>query len=72
MSICIHVCRLFYLTGDDLLQIGMLSVGHRKELLVGVASSNYHRDNTQASNNTTYIATCIYIKIYYIEYDKLV
>ncbi len=26
--------RLFLLTGDDLLQIGILSVGHRKELLV--------------------------------------
>ena len=57
----VHVSRLFYLTGDDLLQIGVLSVGHRKELLVGVAPSNYNRDNTQASNSTTYIhvATCI-------------
>jgi hypothetical protein len=26
--------RLFLLTGDDLLQIGVLSVGHRKEILV--------------------------------------
>ena len=26
--------RLFLLTGDDLLQIGMLSVGHRREMLV--------------------------------------
>ena len=26
--------RLFLLTGDDLLQIGVLSVGHRRELLV--------------------------------------
>jgi hypothetical protein len=25
--------RLFMLTGDDLLQIGILSVGHRRELL---------------------------------------
>ena len=28
--------RLFLLTGDDLLQIGILSVGHRKELLVNI------------------------------------
>ena len=26
--------RLFLLTGDDLLQIGVLSVGHRREILV--------------------------------------
>ena len=28
--------RLFLLTGDDLLQIGVLSVGHRKEFLVSI------------------------------------
>ena len=28
--------RLFLLTGDDLLQIGILSVGHRKEFLVSI------------------------------------
>ena len=27
--------RLFLVTMDDLLQIGMFSVGHRRELLVG-------------------------------------
>ena len=26
--------RLFLLTGDDLLQIGVLSVGHRREIMV--------------------------------------
>ena len=28
--------RLFRLTGDDLLQIGVLSVGHRREFLVSM------------------------------------
>ena len=31
--------RLFLLTGNDLLQIGILSVGHRKEILVCVLLS---------------------------------
>ena len=31
--------RLFQLTGNDLLQIGILSVGHRKEILVCVLLS---------------------------------
>lgn len=30
--------RLFLLTGDDLLQIGVLSVGHRREILVSEES----------------------------------
>ena len=38
MCVCVCVSRLFLLTGDDLLQIGVLSVGHRKELLVSPVS----------------------------------
>jgi hypothetical protein len=56
--------RLFLLTGDDLLQIGVLSVGHRKELLVSPVSQTcfttvelLSKDTSEMNEDTSLIRT---------------
>ena len=61
---CVCVSRLFLLIGDDLLQIGVLSVGHRKELLVSPVSQTcfttvelLSKDTSEMNEDTSLIRT---------------